>query len=167
MGGMERVLIALLAALLPLAPASARDALGIFESWGAFRDAEPARCYAIAEPSVRASANARWHAFASIAHWPSQRARNQLHIRLSHEKPPQAPILLSIGERRFTLVGSGADAWAADPRTDAAIVAAMRGAQRMTVHSRSISGRPFSDSYPLRGAATAIDAAALACARIR
>lgn len=165
MGGTERVLIATFAVLLPIAPASARDALGIFESWGAFRDSQPSRCYAIAEPSARASAKARWHAFASIAHWPRNGTRNQLHIRLSHEKAPQAPVTLTIGERRFTLVGGGADAWAADARMDAAIVAAMRSAQRMTVRSRTSTGRSFSDSYALPGAATAIDAAALACAR--
>ena len=61
-----------------------------------------------------------------------------------------------MGGKRFPLVAGGADAWAPDPRTDAAIVAAMRSADRMRVGG---------DSYALRGAATAIDAATLACVR--
>jgi hypothetical protein len=36
-------------------PAQARDALGVYEGWGAFRDARPPRCYAIAQPVRKSS----------------------------------------------------------------------------------------------------------------
>jgi len=74
-------------------------------------------------------------------------------------------VTLSIGERRFQLVGGASDAWAPDARTDAAIVAAIRSARSMSVESVDAQGRPFADTYALRGAATAIDAAALGCAQ--
>jgi hypothetical protein len=175
MGGNDRSLIArrgragvavatLLALATPAAPALARDSLGIFERWGAFRDGNPLRCYAIAEP-VATGRRGAWRPFASIGHWPGRGVRNQLHIRLSRAVAPNAPITLSIGERRFELTGGGADAWAADARADAAIVAAMRGAARMTIRARATTGGRFTDSYALRGAATAIDAAALGCGR--
>lgn len=175
MGGNDRSFIAtrgragigaaalLLVAALPEA-ALARDSLGIFERWGAFRDGKPARCYAISEPSSPSSRRA-WKPFASIGHWPGKGVRNQLHIRLSRPVAPDTPVTLSIGERRFPLTGGGADAWAADARADAAIVAAMRSATRMTIRARATDGRRFTDIYPLRGAATAIDAAALGCGR--
>lgn len=154
---------ALLAAALA-APAAGRDSLGVFERWGAFRDAQPTRCYAIAQPDRAAPPDADWQPFASIAFWPRLGQRNQLHLRLSRARLPSAPVTLTIGARRFELLGGVADAWAPHPRVDAAIVAAMRSADAMTVTSRSASGT-FRDRYRLRGAASAIDAAALGCSR--
>ena len=63
--------------------------------------------------------------------------------------------------------GGGGDAWAVDRRMDAGIVAAMRSAQSMTVSARDAAGRGFSNTYPLAGAATAMDAAAIGCAGVR
>ena len=149
----------LLLALLAV-PAAAHDALGIFGSWGAFTDASPARCYAIAQPARTAGVG---RPFASIATWPGQGARNQLHIRLSRERDVRARVTLSVGERRFELVAGSADAWAPDSRTDAAIVAAIRAGRSMSIETLARAGQPFVDVYALRGAATAIDAASLAC----
>lgn len=146
--------------------AAARDSLGVFEGWGAFRDARPARCFAIAEPvGDRGGGRGDWRPFASVASWPTRNARGQLHIRLSRTRAPRTPVTLTLGDRRFALIAGGADAWAPDARADAAIVAAMRSAERMSVSARDARGRLFTDSYRLRGAATAIDAAALGCAR--
>ena len=72
---------------------------------------------------------------------------------------------MSIGGTRFVLAGGGGDAWAQDKAMDAAIVAGMRSARSMTVSSRDARGRRFSDTYVLEGAATAMDAATLGCAR--
>jgi hypothetical protein len=49
---------------------------------------------------------------------------------------------------------------------DAAILAAMRSAPQMTVSARDSRGRRFSDRYILEGAATALDAATVGCARL-
>lgn len=153
-------------ALLMLATAAqARDSLGVFESWGAFRDAQPQRCFAIAEPAR--SGGGTWRPFASIAHWPTQGVRGQVHIRLSHEKRADAVITITVDDRRTTLIGSGADAWAPDKRIDAAIIAAIRSGRSMSIATVAVSGGGFADTYALKGAATAIDAAALGCARGR
>lgn len=159
-------IVASIALMLVAAPAAARDSLGIFEGWGAFRDDRPLRCYAISEP-MRKAAAPRWRAFASVSHWPGQNVRGQIHIRMSRERAADAVTSLRIGERRFALVSGGADAWTQDARTDIAIVTAMRSASSMTIESRDAQGHNFSDHYRLRGAATAIDAAALGCARRR
>jgi hypothetical protein len=157
--------LALVACALVAVPAAARDSLGVFNSWGAFRDPKPQRCFAIAEP-LR-SPSGQWRPFASVAHWPGARVRSQLHIRLSREKRGDAPVTLAIDDRRFNLSGSGGDVWAIDARTDAAIVAAIRSGRSMSVATVSAKGNAFADSYALRGAATAIDAAALGCATRR
>ena len=65
------------------------------------------------------------------------------------------------------LVGGGGDAWAADQRMDAAIVAAMRSAGEMIVSAKGADGRGFTNTWALDGAATAMDAAAVGCARLR
>lgn len=154
----------MIAALILLATAGqghGRESLGVFESWAAFRDATPARCYAIAQPVQ----GGRRGAFASVADWPMQAVRNQLHIRLSRARDPRAKVTLSVGERRFDLIAGASDAWAPDARTDAAIVNAMRSSRSMSVESLARDGGAFADVYALPGAATAIDAAAVGCAR--
>lgn len=147
-------------ALLLLA-LQARTPLGTYDHWAAFRDASPLRCYAIAAP-VEKYRVAR--PFASIATWPREGVHNQLHIRLSRNRASNARVTLSIGERRFELVAGDADAWTPDARTDAAVVGAIREGRSMSIESVGASGNPFADTYALKGAATAIDAAALGCA---
>jgi hypothetical protein len=152
-----------LAALLILAtavPASARDTIGVYKGWGAFRDASPPRCYAIARPVM---AGGRSSGFASVATWPKRGLRASLYVRLSRERDRSAGVTLTVGERRFALVANGLDAWASDAPSDRAIVAAMRSGRSMSVEAVGVGGRPFADVYALSGAATAIDAAVLAC----
>src|SRR5690606_21901663 len=154
-------LAAPLALLLLATPLAARDSLGVFGQWGAFRDPDVPRCYAIAaaEPqSPRARPRER-EPFASIGTWPARGVRGQLHLRLSRNLPASPRVSLSVGGQRFDLTGDGADVWAADARTDAAIVAAMRSAPTMSVSATDRGGRRFTDRYSLAGAATAMDAA--------
>lgn len=147
-------------------PLAARDPLGVFGAWGVFHDASPPRCYAIAEPDVRHDAQVR-RPFVALASWPGRVTGIQFHARLRKDRARGTPAILSIGSAKFPLVASKADAWARDARVDAAIVRAMRSGQWMRVTARSASGESFSDVYALRGAATAIDAALIACARRR
>ena len=153
-----RALLLLGAVLCLSAPLAARDSLGVFGEWGAFRDPEAPRCYAIATARRSASATA------SIASWPRQQVRAQLHLRLSRAAAKGASLTLNVGGTRFALTGNGQDAWAADAAADAAIVAAMRAASSMQVSGRDTRGRGFTDRYDLTGAATAIDAALVGCA---
>lgn len=154
------------AALLFATRAEARDSLGIFSNWAAFRDPATPRCYAIAmaRPS---SLQREFQPYADIGTWPRRQVRGQVHFRLSRRIAPRTTITLSLGGQRFAMVGGGSDAWAADKRMDAAIVAAMRSAGEMTVSARDTSGRGFSNTWVLAGAATAMDAATIGCARLR
>src|SRR5690606_31892166 len=96
-----------------------------------------------------------------------RQVRGQVHVRLSRSAAPSAAISLNIGGERFTLSGSGADAWAQDRRMDAAIVSAVRSAGAMSVSARDCAGIRCTDRYSLDGAATAMDAATVGCARVR
>ncbi len=147
-------------ALALLALGGARETIGIYARWGAFRDTAPTRCFAVARPSDTAR---RGEASVSITSWPARGVRHQLHVRLSRARADHARVMLVAGERRFELTASRRDAWAPDARTDAAIVAAMRDGRALSVESVDTDGTPFVDGYPLQGAASAIDAATLAC----
>ena len=149
------LLMAFAAASLP-----GREAVGVYHGWGAFRDRVPPRCYAIARP-VRAGGSAS--GFASVATWPERGLHGSLHVRLSRPRDRLARVTLSVGERRFELVATGTDAWAADGASDRAVIEAIRQGRSMSVEAVAANGRPFADVYQLAGAATAIDAAALAC----
>ena len=147
--------------LVGTAPAG-RSTLGIFSGWGAFRDAVPPRCYAIATPEGRGGG--AWRSFASVGIWPRQHIGGQVHFRLREPRAPNSPVRLIFGDKSFALVAASVDAWAPDPRGDAAVVAAMRGGTSMRIAWVSKDGRDRSDGYLLKGVATAIDAAALGCA---
>ena len=142
--------------------AQMQQSLGIFGSWGAFR--EDARCYAIARPEG-GTRDREGKAFASIGYWPGRGARGQIYFKLSQPKRPASALLLRIDDRTFELSGGGDNAWAPNPQADAEIVAAMRVGLEMTVQTRSPTGAAVRNFYRLRGAATAIDAAAVGCAR--
>ena len=153
--------------LLLAAAGGGRESLGVHGGWGAFRDAAPRRCYAIARPSVAGGRGGPgWvGGFASVATWPDRRLAGSLHVRLARARDRSAPVTLSIGERRFLLAAGERDAWATDGASDRAIVAAMRSGRSMSIEGVAAGGEPFAEVYALAGAATAIDAAALACAR--
>ena len=159
-----RPLILLCAALVAMPAAAARETLGVHGQWGAFRDASPRRCFAIAQPA-RASGGGEsgLRPFASVAVWPGVSTRAQLHVRLRRHKLLNAPIMLTIGEQRFRLIGGGADAWAPDWRVDRAIQAAMRAGTSVSIETQDRDGHGFAEVYGLRGAATAMDAAILGC----
>jgi hypothetical protein len=149
-----------LVALAVSAPLAARDSLGVYDGWAAFKDASPARCYAIAKAQGKPSAPA----YATVSNWPDRKVRGALHLVLSRDVAAKANVRLAVGDKRFTLVAKGRNAWARDVRDDAAIIAALRGASRMSVSASSAKGGTFTDRYALAGAATAMDAATVGCA---
>ncbi len=134
--------------------------IGIHDDWAAIRDDRPSRCYAVARPFAvtRGAANV---AFFAVTRLPG--GHRQLHARLSRPRGPDAPVRLWIDGRAIFLGALGLDAWAREARADNAVIAAMRGAAILRIESVSATGRPFRDIYRLPGAASAIDAATLAC----
>jgi hypothetical protein len=137
-----------------------RQALGAFGSWAAFRD--DGRCYAITQPR-QAPEGQNSQPFAAIGMWPGRDRGGQLHVRLSREKRESSAVLLRIDGRTFQLTGRGRDAWAPDGRADAEVQLAMRTGINLVVETRATDGQAVRDRYRLRGAASAMDAAAIAC----
>lgn len=138
----------------------AREGLGAWRGWASFSDATPRRCYAIAAPE-----GARAPAWASVSVWPERGRRGEVHVRLSRPARPGSAAIADVNGAPFALAARGADAWAATREGERALVAAMRRGVALRVTARDERGRSFADIYRLNGAATAIDAALIACAR--
>lgn len=155
--------LAPLALLLLAAPLAARESLGVYESWAAFKDASPQRCYAIAKAQGTTPAPAH----ATISNWPDSKVRGAVHLVLSRDAADKSAVRLVVGDKRFTLVAKGRNAWAKDARDDAAIVAALRVAARMSVSAQGTKSGTFTDRYTLAGVATAMDAATVGCSQRR
>ena len=147
--------------LLLLLLAASRDVISVHFGWGAFRGG--GRCSAMTEPQRASRDETRPHVAITFA--PAQNLRGQLYVRLRRAGRDGSAVLLRIDGTPFQLLARGADAWSPSARADAAIVQAMRTGVSMTVESRSTRGATVRDLYLLRGAATAIDAAAIACLR--
>jgi hypothetical protein len=144
------------------APAHARDALGVWDDWGAFRDPAVPRCYAIAmaAPSTRLRDVVP---FMTIGTWPRRNVRGEVHWRLSRRIAPGSKVMLLLGGERYELLAGDAAAWALDRRMDAAIIARLRSAGDLAVTGKARDGRTFRDVYRLAGAASAMDAATVGC----
>lgn len=162
---MARLGWTVIAAALIATPLAARDSLGVFSGWGAFRDPQVPRCYAIAK-AAPSTQQRDYDPYATVGTWPKRNIRGQVHFRLSRKLAAEPRIQVAISGKRFAMTGGG-DAWAPDKATDAAIIAAMRAAGSMSISATDRSGRRFSNTYDLAGAATALDAATVGCARLR
>ena len=151
---------AFLAVALIASPALAKERLGAWQSWAAFRDAETPRCYAIGAPAESSGERG----YVSVGFWPKRGLGHQVYVHLSRERSENSGITLSAGGRRFRLIAKGDYGWAKDRQTDMAIIAAIRSSQSLSITSIARDGRSIVDAYATRGAASAIDAAALGCA---
>lgn len=157
--------LAFAAALVLLAtPLLAKDRLGAYQDWAAFKDPEVPRCYAIGSPEETNGAKTGGGGYVSVGFFPKSGLTHQIYVRLSRPRSANAGITLTVGGRRFALKPDGNGGWARDRTSDLAIVAAIRASQSLSVQSSGPGGNII-DAYALRGAASAIDAAALGCAR--
>ena len=161
---MRRKLLALALCLISVS-AQARDSLGIWNDWGAFRDPGVPRCYAIAMAHASSGRTNEIQPYLSIGIWPKRGVRSEVHVRLSRRLSANAPVMMAIGSTKFALIAGAGNAWAQEKRMDAAIIAAMRSSSDLAISGRAADGQAFRDLYHLNGAASAMDAAALGCAQ--
>ena len=114
--------------------------------------------------SVRIAAKGKVQAQAGFTFSADRRHWGEFHAQLRRMPRPGAAVMLRIDNRPFLLVAQGNQAWSDGPLQEQAIIAALRNATSMSVESRDGAGQRFVDPYSLDDAATAIDAAAAACA---
>ncbi|MCB2063891.1 MAG: hypothetical protein KDE25_10635, partial [Novosphingobium sp.] len=86
--------------------ALARDSLGIFGEWGAFRDPATPRCYAIAK-ALPSTLRRDYQPYATVGTWPKRKLRNQVHFRMSRKMAANPRLSLKIGGKSHKLTGGG------------------------------------------------------------
>ena len=147
----------ILAAAFAVATPVMAEAVGLFGQWGAFADGGRCHAITIAQPED----GERRDGYLSIVLTP--KTQPQVYARLSREASSNAAISVTVEGRRFRLSGEGRDAFARNAQMDKALIAAIRSARALSVETLGRDGRALVDTYSLNGAASAIDAARLAC----
>ena len=147
-----------------LVPTSASGRGGIIYAGAAWAAVDRgATCEALSR-STRIAAKGKVQATAGFAFSADRRRWGEFHALLRRMPRAGAAVMLKIDSQPFLLVSRDNMAWSSGPLQERAIIAALRSASAMTVESRDAAGRSLIDPYSLDGAATAIDAAAAACA---
>ncbi len=141
------------------APTSAAQILFAGGSWAAIDFG--ARCEA---RSKALWAKAGTKPFAGFAFDRTGSRLGQFYVRLARPARSGATVIATIGREPFLLVGRGEWAWSRGPEQQRAMIAAARYQGGMRIDARDVRGARIVDRYDLSGAATAIDAAAAACA---
>jgi len=154
-------------ALLMAAPtATAKEAIGAYGDWAAFRDEAEGKCYIVSPPSqTRASARniRRGAAALSVGVWPGKKIDGQVYAEVGFNMDAGKPVTLKVGSRSFTLLPDGESAWAENGGADETIVGALRRGSTAEVSSTSTRGTQVTDRYSLKGFSAALDAARRAC----
>lgn len=150
--------VALFCALLATAamPAVAARPIAVRDGWGAFVDEPPVRCWAVARPI--ADGRRRGDASLTVLYRPGAPGEAIL-LRLP-DPVEAATIRLEAMSLRIDAADGRLLLTGAEART---LAAAMRGAGTLRVEARN-GGRWITQRYALSGAATAMDAARIACA---
>ncbi|QNM81793.1 hypothetical protein H8M03_06900 [Sphingomonas sabuli] len=91
-------------------------------------------------------------------------ATGRFYVHLARPARAGASVIATIESQPFLLAGRGQWAWGRGGDQQRALLNAVRYGQSMRVEARDSTGRRIVDRYSLAGAATAIDAAAAACA---
>ena len=102
--------------------------------------------------------------YAGFAFDRSGRPHGQFYVHLGRPTRAGATVVATIGDQPFLLAGKGEWAWSSSQAQRQAILRAARYGSGMRIDSRDTGGGRIVDRYDLSGAATAIDAAAAACA---
>jgi len=102
--------------------------------------------------------------FAGFAFDARGARQGQFYVHLSRPARAGATVIATMGSQPFLLAGKGDWAWSRNLAQQRSILEAARYGRSMRLETRDTSGRRVVDRYLLSGAATAIDAAAAACA---
>ena len=102
--------------------------------------------------------------FAGFAFGKGTGPQGLFYAHLSRPARSGAAVMATIGSEPFLLGGNGEWAWSRNPAQRTALLYAARYGASLRIVYRDSSGRRVVDQYTLGGAASAIDAAAAACA---
>ncbi len=174
-GAMKISVNALVPVLVPLlavfhaGQAAAQDSSLIdnFGKWSAF--AEPAGkkktlCYMASAPEKEEGKyESRGNTYMLVTHRTKDKTFGVVSIKAGYTYQDGSEVTVTIGGHTFPMFTDGGYAWAAEAKTDKALVRAMRAGAKMTVKGVSSRGTMTTDIYSLTGFTAAHNAINKAC----
>jgi hypothetical protein len=139
-----RYFSALTLVLLVASPAQARDSLGLFGDWGAFR--QRGSCY-VTTASASDVQGRKAPAYLTVTLWAGNRSP-QVMIGLGTNAKSAK---LSTGGQGFTPNVRGDAAWMPDSQGDGLLIAALSASSAATVSMVSPRNNRLTDRYSLKG----------------
>ncbi len=159
---------ALALALLPLA-ATAQGAIkqiDRFEKWSAhlLTENKTRVCFVHSEPTKKLGQYAkRGEVFVQITHRPRANVTNEVGFTAGYAYKTDSDAVVEVDGKKFTLFTHKNGAWAADAKTDKALVRAMMKGRQMIIRGTSARGTKTVDTYSLIGFTRAYKAIGAAC----
>jgi hypothetical protein len=149
-------------------PAAAQEfkQTGSFGSWETYSGAEKkaAVCYMGSEPrKAKGKYKRRGQTLVVITHRPAEKSVNVVNIQAGYTYLKDSPVQLTIDGAVYEMFTDGGNAWAADAKSDAALVRAMRAGSTLIVQGMSSRGTVTTDTYSLSGFSKAHNTMNRAC----
>ena len=140
--------------------------LGEFEHWRAFTYTQDGNrvCYMASEPlEEEGDYERRGEVYAMVTHQPARGTQDVVSFVIGYPFKKQSRVTVDIDGKKFTLFTHEDTAWAADKKTDKALVRSMIRGREMVVEGVSHRGTETTDTYSLMGFTDAHDAIDKAC----
>ncbi len=138
-------------------PVFARDSLGVFGDWGAFR--ERGACYAIAAPT-RADTGKRSDPYITVSQFTAQGTTPQVMVAAG---TAVRSVSVRAGGQGFKPIARNDAAWMPDSRGDQLLIQAFQVGNSINVDITTARGNRLRDQYSLNGFGDAWKAAQVAC----
>lgn len=158
----------LLVSLVAATPAVADlKNIGKFGDWSAYADSASARslCYMGSSPKkAEGKYTSRDPVFLLVSHRPAENVFGEVSVEAGYSYKDGSEVIVSIDDAKtFKLFSRGENAWNYDPKTDKAMIAAMKSGSQAVVKGTSKRGTTTTDTYSLSGFSAAFDAISKAC----
>ena len=153
------------AASIPASNGAEPAVQGTYGDWSlyTFQDNGRPACY-LASRMLKSSESVpgRTAAYVLITNRPTEGKKGIVSVVAGYPYEKGGQVLLTVGRKQFHLFTDRDTAWAEDT-FDTQIVAAIHGGSKLVVTGRAKGGVATTDTYSLKGAATALTALDMAC----
>lgn len=131
-----------------------------FSDWSAYVSDSPTNkvCFAISQPKDTKPKNVkRGPIYFYISHWPSDKVRNEISVKIGYPFKPNAASEVKIGTNRFKLFTKDEGAFVESVDNEQRLIDAMKTGSTMVITGRSARGTLTTDRYSLNGISAALD----------
>jgi len=101
--------------------------------------------------------------YVTVTHRPAAAVKNEVNVIVGYPLRKNSTATAIVDGRSYRMFTQGDGAWLYDPKSDSAMVAAMKAGSRLTVKGMSSRGTRTTDRYSLIGFTAAYKAISKAC----